>query len=108
MKSYKSTCELFELMEVTEKIYEGGNTSKNQPRADVNRASHGRKQKGGEYASPTNPRTGRAGKRKAKNAGHPIDLLAGGKTYLLHGTGHSIEECKLLKDYSKKYAIQQP
>ena len=28
MKSYKATCELFEKFEVTEKIYEGGNTSK--------------------------------------------------------------------------------
>ena len=40
MKSYKPTCKLFEIMEVTEKIYEVGNTSKNIPRADVNRASH--------------------------------------------------------------------
>ena len=43
MKIYKPTYELFKRAKVTEKIYEGGNTSKNPPRADANCASHGRK-----------------------------------------------------------------
>ena len=53
-------------METAEKIYKDGNTSKTPTRADANRASHGRKRKGGESASPTNPERGRAGKRKGK------------------------------------------
>ena len=27
---------------------------------------------------------------------------------MLHGPGHSTEECKVLKEYSAKYAVQQP
>ena len=107
-KSYKDTYELFEIMEVTEKIYKYGNTPKNPPRADSNRASHGRKQKGGEAASPTNSETGRAGKRKTRNAGHRSDRMTGGKTRLFHGPRHYVEECKLLKDYATKYAAQWP
>ena len=89
MKSYKATCELFERMEAAGKIYGGGNTSKNPPREDANRASHGSKRKGVEAASPTNPETARAGKRKTRNAGHPSDRLTGGKTCLLYGPMHS-------------------
>ena len=47
MKIYKAMCELFEIMKVAEKIYGGGNASKIPPRADANRASHGRKRKVG-------------------------------------------------------------
>ena len=45
MKNYKAMCVLFEIMEVAEKIYKGGTTSKTPVRADSNRASHGRKLK---------------------------------------------------------------
>ena len=89
MKSYKATCKISERTEVAEKIYEGGNTSKTLPMADANRASHGSKRKGVEAASPTNPETARAGKRKTRNAGHPSDRLTGGKTCLLYGPMHS-------------------
>ena len=57
---------------------------------------------------PTNPETGRAGKRKIRNVGHPSDRPTGGKTCFLHVPGNSIEECKLLKDYSTKYVAQHP
>ena len=67
-------------MEATEKIYEDGNTSKTPPRADASRASHGRKRKGGEAASPTNPETGCVGKSKTRNVVHLRSRLAGGKT----------------------------
>ena len=30
------------------------------------------------------------------------------KTCLMHGPGHSPEECKVLKEYSKKYTPHQP
>ena len=47
---------MFEHMEVTEKVYEGGPASKTtNHRADANHTSHGRKRKGLEAASPTNP-----------------------------------------------------
>ena len=29
-------------------------------------------------------------------------------TCLLHGPGHSSEDCKVIKEYSKKYAVQRP
>ena len=108
MKIYKSICKLSEIMEVVDKIYEGGNTYKTPSRTNSNRASHDGKRKGGESASPTNPETGRAGKRKTRNAVHPIYHPTGGKICLVHGPGHSEEQCKLLKDYSAKYSDQQP
>ena len=80
------------------KIYKGGTTSKNPIREDTDRTSHGRKRKGREDSSPTNPKKGRSGKRKTKNAGHPSDRPTGGKTCLLHGPRHSTEECKVLKE----------
>ena len=48
-------------MEVAEKIYEDDTICRIQIRVDTNRASHGRKWKGVEYSSPTNPDTGRSG-----------------------------------------------
>ena len=84
-------------MEIAEKIYEGENTSKIPTRAYANRASRGSKRKGVEAASPTNPKMGRAGKRKTRNVAHLIDRPTGGKTCLFHGPGHSTEECKVLK-----------
>ena len=95
-------------MEVSEQIYKVRKTSKTPPRADANRASHVRKQKGGESASPTNTNKGRTGKRKTRYAGNTSNRLTGGKTWLLHISGQSTEECKLLKYYSTKYAVQQP
>ena len=95
-------------MEVAEKIYKVGQTTKHLHRSDTNCASHGRKLKGGEAASPTNTEKGRTGKRKTINAGDPSYRTTGGKTCLLHGPGNSTEECKVLKDYFKKYAAQRP
>ena len=43
MKRYKVKCKLFKRMEAAEKIYKDVYTSKTPPRADANRASHGRK-----------------------------------------------------------------
>ena len=56
----------------------------------------------------TNPETGGAGKRKKINAVHPSDRPTRGKKCLLHGPGNSTEECKVLMDYSTKYAVQRP
>ena len=43
-----------------------------------------------------------------QNEGYLRNRLTGGKTYLLHGTGHSTKECKVLKENSTKYAAQRP
>ena len=89
-------------MEVAEQVYEGGKPSKIPAGGKSNRDSHAGKQKGGEYASPTNTKNGRAGKRKTNNVGHPSDVLTRAKkTCLLHGPRHSSEECKVLKSTLK-------
>ena len=91
-------CKLCERMEFAEKIYKGGTNSKTPIRAYANRAIKGRKRKGGEDASPTNPETGCSGKRKKKFAGHLSDRPTGGKTCLLRGPGYYTKYCKVLKD----------
>ena len=96
-------------MEIAEQVYEGQTPYRKIPRADANRDSHVRNRKGGESALPTNPEKGRAVKRKTKNAVSPIKKMTSvDKTCFLHVPGHSSEEFKLLKRYSKKYSAQQP
>ena len=89
------------------KIYRGGAISKTPIRANSNRDIHGKNLKEGETASPTNPEKGRAGNCKINNEGHPSNLWTRGKTCLLHGPGHSMDECKVLKEYTAKYAAQR-
>ena len=101
-------CKLFEIMEAAEKIYEGGNTSKNKPRTESNRVSNGRKRKGGESASTINPEMGRSGKCKTRNSVHLINRPTGGETCLCHGPMNSIKECKVLRYYSTKYTVHSP
>ena len=91
---------MFELMEIDEQVYEGGTPSKTTNGEDSNCAGHIRKYKGGESALSTNPKKGCIGKCKKNYAGHPSDAPTGGKTCLLHGPGHSTEECKVLQEYS--------
>ena len=108
MKTYKETCATFEQLEIAEKFYGGGKPSQTPTRAYAKDGGHVSKLKGGEDALPTNPKKGRSGKRKTKNAGHPSDALTGDKkTCMLHGPGHSSEQCKVINIYSKKYAAQQ-
>ena len=85
-------------MEIEEEVYKVGNTPKNINRLEFESASHGRKLKVGEAASPTDPEKGRSGKRNKNDAGHPMDQPNGTKkSFSLHGPGHSTEECKVLK-----------
>ena len=98
---------MFKCMEIAEKVYKRGTSSKSTIRADSNRASHVRKRKGGEPAYPTNPEKGRAGKRKKTHAGHPSDRRTGDKICSVHGFWPSTEDCEVLKKYSKNYAMQQ-
>ena len=108
-KTYRETCAMFECMEVTEKVYKEVTLSKIPTRADANLDGHVRKRKGGEAASPINPKKVRAGKRKTNNVGNPSDAPTGAKKpCLLHGPGQSSEECKLFKVYYEKCAGQRP
>ena len=67
-------------------------------RADAKRDSNVREIKGGDNASPTNPKKGRYGKRKTENEVSLREKITSAeKTCLLHGPGNSYEECKLLK-----------
>ena len=98
---------MFERMEILETIYEGGAPYKNTQREEADRASSSINKKGGASASPSNPDQGRADKRKIINAGHPSNELTGAKkTCLLHGSGHSSEECKFLLEYTEKCSAQ--
>ena len=58
-------------MKIYEHVYRVGTPDKTTTRVYANHAIHGRKLKGGEAASPTNPKKGCAGKRNKKHAGHP-------------------------------------
>ena len=79
MSSYKATCNIFKRMEVAEKVYGDGTTSKTPIREDSNRASHVSKWQGGEVASPTNPKKGCSDKRKTRNASNPSNKTTWGK-----------------------------
>ena len=109
LKTYKETCAMFEQMEVSKQFYKGVTPSKTTTRIESNRDGHISKRKGGEDASPTNPKKGCTGKRETKNAGHPSDAPTRAKLkFLMHGLRHNSEECKVLNIYSEKYAAQQP
>ena len=109
MKTYKETCAMLDWMEIDEQVCKVVTPYKTPTRADAKRGGDVSKYKGGESASPTNPKKGRASKRKTKNAGRPSDAPTGAKkTCMLNGPGHSSEECKVLNIYSKKYAAQRP
>ena len=95
-------------MEIVERVYIGRTLSKTITRAYANRASHRRKRKGVEFTYQTNPEKGRSGKHKKNYAGDPSNWTTGDKTCLVHGPGNSAEGCKLLKEYSEKYAVQRP
>ena len=97
---------MFERMEVSEQVYKWGTPYKILTRAESNRESHVRKRKGLEVSLPTNPKKGRAGKRKTKNIGHPSNAPIGEKkTCLFHGPGHY---SKVLKVYYEKFSVQNP
>ena len=96
-------------MEIAEQVYEQKSPPKTFIRSDANRDSHVTKQKWGEAASPINPEKGRSGKRKKINSVSPREnMTSAEKTRLLHVPIHLSEECKSLKEYSKKYTAQRP
>ena len=100
---------MFEQMEISDQLCEIETPSKKIIRSDANRDSHVRKIKGGEATSPTNPEKICAGKRKTNNVVYLSNYMTGAtNTCLLYGPIHSYEECKVLKEYSKKYAVQRP
>ena len=77
-------------MELAEKFYKAVTSYKNiNNRKYANHASHKRKRKVMESASPINPKKGCIINHKKKYADHPRNWSTGDKICLLHGTGHS-------------------
>ena len=89
-------------METADQVYEGGTPSKNNHNwEDPNRASY-RTNEGGECASSSNLEKGRTGKLKRKHADRSRNESTGAKICMMHIPGHSTEECKVLREFSKK------
>ena len=83
---------MFERMEISEAIYEGGSPSKNTQMEESDRPSYLRKKNVGASASPSKPNQVCSIKRKRINAGHPFDdATVSRKICLLHGPGYSSE-----------------
>ena len=66
--------------------------------AYANRASHGKKYKGGEATSPSKTEKGRAGNSKKHYTVHPSYWPTGDKKFLLHVPGQSMEVRKVRKE----------
>ena len=108
MKIYKYICSMFDQMEISEQVYKGGTPSKKFIEEYANRANHVRKRKIGEAILTANNEKCRSIEIKTKHSGHLINLpTSAKKTCLLHGPGHSPEECNLLKSCSEMYAAQR-
>ena len=99
---------MFEFMEIADKVYGGTTTSKITTRAETDRASHGRRCKGGEATSPNITENFHALKQKKNNAVHSINWSTSDTTWLFHVPEHSTAECKVLKEYYNNYAMQWP
>ena len=98
---------MFKRIKIVEAIYKGVAPSKITQRSESERSSSGRNKKVGLSALTSNPEQVRASKRKINNAGHPSDELTSVKnTYLMHGPGHSLEDCKFPKEDTKKRSAQ--
>ena len=90
-------------MEISESIYEGlvEPYYKKPTRVDANCAGISSHNRGEPASSWTLPKKGEsAGKRRKMH----VDIPSGkSKTCLIHGPGHSSEECKVLGDFGTKY-----
>ena len=99
---------MFESMEITESIYEGvvEPSYKKPTRADANRAYHNRdKREESDLSNTCPPIRESAGKRRKRYVDHP---KIESKTCILHGPGHSSNECKVLGDFGANYGKGEP
>ena len=99
---------MFEHMEIAESIYKGivEPYYNKQTRSDSNRAGHGRHKIVEAASSWTRPEKGEnAGKRRKRHVYSPTGKS---KTCMIHGPGHSSEECKVLGDCGDKYSNSRP
>ena len=102
-KSYNYTCKMSECIEVAEQVYKGGTTYKTTNiRSDANHNIHDRKIKVIKSNFPNIPYKSRADKQKKNYSRHLSNEPTSEKKWFVHGLGHSTEECKLLKEYSRK------
>ena len=95
---------MFERMEIAESTYEGvvEPSYKKSTQEDSNRAIHSRKNRGEAASSWTLPKKGQsAGKRRKIHVDSPTGKS---KICLIHGPGHSSEECKVLGYFRTNYA----
>ena len=89
-------------METAKNIYEGvvEPSYKKPTKADANRSSHSRQKRGESASSMTRPEKGESAGKCRKRY---VDILTGKSiTCLIHGSRHSLEECKFLGDFRTK------
>ena len=99
---------MFERVEISEYIYEGvvEPSYKKTIRADTNCADHSRQKRGESTLSWNRPEKGEiADKRRKRHVDSPTGKS---KICLIHGPGHSTEECKILGDLGTNYANIRP
>ena len=98
-----------ERVEITEQVYKGETPSNKKTKGRCQLWQSCQEKKGRRICITYKPKKGRSGKRKTKNSVSPSENTTGvDKTCLLHGPGHSSEECKVLQEYSKKQTAQRP
>ena len=106
--TFNKAVKMFERMETSESIYEGlvEPSNKKPTREYANRAGNSRQNRGEASSSWTSPeKVESAGKHRKSYVDRPTGKL---KTCLIHGPGHSSEECKVLGDFGTKYAKSRP
>ena len=98
-----------ERVEITEQVYKGETPSNKKTKGRCQLWQSCQENKGRRICITYKPKKGSSGKRKTKNSVSPSENTTGvDKTCLLHGPGHSSEECKVLQEYSKKQTAQRP
>ena len=99
---------MFERMEIAEIIYEGVVTPsyKKTTWTEANCTGLNRNKRGKSTSSNTNPmKDGSAEKRRKRYVDNPKSTS---KIYMIHGSGHSSDECKALGEFGTKYTAAQP
>ena len=95
---FKKSVDMFEHMEISWYIYEGvvEPSYKKPTWADANRSGCIRHKRGEAASSWTRPEKGESASKRRKR--HVYSPTGKSKTCLIHGPGHSSEECEVLGD----------
>ena len=100
LKYYKLTTNIYECMETTEQVYKGYQYSKTTKRSGTNRDDFISKHKVGVSIYPMNTQKGTTDKFNKNYADNLRSELAITKVCMVHNPGHSMDEHKLLQQYS--------